>query len=72
MGPSGTGKSTVTGVLIERLVESGRSVCVLDPEGDYRTLGELEGVVVLGGKAARTLPSPEELARLLRRPRASS
>jgi hydroxymethylpyrimidine pyrophosphatase-like HAD family hydrolase len=68
VGPSGTGKSTVTGVLVERLVDAGRSVCVLDPEGDYQTLGELEGVVVLGGKAERTLPSGDELAQLLRRP----
>lgn len=70
VGPSGTGKSTLTGVLVERLVETGRSVCVLDPEGDYQTLGELERVVVLGGKAERTLPSTEELAQLLRRPKA--
>jgi len=69
VGPSGTGKSTVTGVLVERLVDSGRSVCVLDPEGDYQTLGELEGVLVLGGKADRTLPTAEELAQLLRRPK---
>ena len=69
VGPSGSGKSTVAGVLVERLVETGRSVCVLDPEGDYQTLGELMGVVVLGQKGHHTLPTPQELEQLLRHPR---
>jgi hydroxymethylpyrimidine pyrophosphatase-like HAD family hydrolase len=68
VGPSGSGKSTVTGLLFERLVEAHRSVCLLDPEGDYETLGELPGVLVLGGKGEHQLPTPEELGQLLRRP----
>jgi hydroxymethylpyrimidine pyrophosphatase-like HAD family hydrolase len=68
VGPSGTGKSTVTGLLFERLLEAQRSVCLLDPEGDYETLGELPGVLVLGGKGEQALPTPEELEQLLRRP----
>jgi hypothetical protein len=71
VGPSGSGKSTVAGVLVERLVEKGRSVCLLDPEGDYQTLVELEGVVALGGKGERALPTPHELEQLLRRPKTS-
>ncbi|MBI2216301.1 MAG: HAD-IIB family hydrolase [Candidatus Rokubacteria bacterium] len=71
VGPSASGKSTLTGVLVERLVEQGRAVCLLDPEGDYQSLTDLEGVVVLGGKADRALPTREELAQLLRRPRSS-
>ncbi len=71
IGPSATGKSTITGVLVERLVETGRTFCLLDPEGDYQTLAELEGVVVLGGKAEHALPTPEELNQLLRHPRTS-
>jgi len=71
VGPSGSGKSTVAGVLVERLVETGRSVVLLDPEGDYQTLAELEGVVVLGGKGEHGLPSPEELEQLLRHPKTS-
>lgn len=71
LGPSATGKSTLTGVLVERLVETGRSVCLLDPEGDYQSLSELEGVVVLGGKAEHALPTADELDQLLRRPRSS-
>jgi hydroxymethylpyrimidine pyrophosphatase-like HAD family hydrolase len=71
VGPSGSGKSTVAGVLVERLVEKGRSVCLLDPEGDYQTLAELEGVVVLGGKGEHALPTPQELEQLLCHPRTS-
>lgn len=71
VGPSASGKSTLTGVLVERVVETGRSVLLLDPEGDYQTLSELEGVVVLGGKAEQTLPTPDEVSQILRHPRAS-
>ncbi len=71
VGPSGSGKSTVAGVLVERLVEKSRSVCLLDPEGDYQTLAELEGVVVLGGKGEHALPTPQELEQLLRHPKTS-
>jgi hypothetical protein len=70
VGPTATGKSTLTGVLVERLTAAGRSMCLLDPEGDYETLSELEGVVVLGGKAEHALPTSEDLDQLLRRPRA--
>ena len=71
VGPSATGKSTLTGVLAERVLESGRSLVLLDPEGDYRTLAELERVVVFGGKGEQALPAPEELDQLLRHPRTS-
>jgi hydroxymethylpyrimidine pyrophosphatase-like HAD family hydrolase/energy-coupling factor transporter ATP-binding protein EcfA2 len=70
VGPSGSGKSTLTGVLTERILESGRSLLLLDPEGDYRTLSELERVVVFGGKGERALPTAEEIDQLLRQPAA--
>jgi HAD superfamily hydrolase (TIGR01484 family) len=70
VGPSGSGKSTLTGVLAERVVDSGRSLLLLDPEGDYRTLSELERVVVFGGKGERALPTAEEVHQLLRQPAA--
>ena len=71
VGPSATGKSTLTGVLVERLLDSGRSVLLFDPEGDYQSLSELEGVVVLGGKAEQTLPTADEIGQLVRHPRTS-
>ncbi len=44
-GTSGSGKSTITTGLLERLAEVGYQFLVVDPEGDYSTL---EGAVVLG------------------------
>src|SRR5690349_4826546 len=44
VGPSASGKSTLTGLLVERLIESGRSVLLVDPEGDYQSFAELERV----------------------------
>jgi hydroxymethylpyrimidine pyrophosphatase-like HAD family hydrolase len=70
VGPSETGKSTLTGVLVERLVASNRTFCLLDPEGDHQGLAELEGVVTLGGQPGPTLPSGDELRQLLRQPNA--
>lgn len=37
-GPSGGGKSTIVGGLIERLAESHYQFRVIDPEGDYENL----------------------------------
>jgi hydroxymethylpyrimidine pyrophosphatase-like HAD family hydrolase len=71
VGPSATGKSTLTGVLAERVLDSGRSLLLVDPEGDYRTLADLERVVVFGGRGEQALPAPEELDQLLRQPAAS-
>jgi hydroxymethylpyrimidine pyrophosphatase-like HAD family hydrolase len=44
-GTSGSGKSTITAGILERLAEQGYQFVVIDPEGDYSTL---EGAVVLG------------------------
>src|SRR5262249_18576872 len=71
VGPTATGKSTLTGVLAERVLESSRSLLLIDPESDYRTLAELERVVVFGGKGEQALPAPEELDQLLRHPATS-
>jgi hydroxymethylpyrimidine pyrophosphatase-like HAD family hydrolase len=68
VGPSASGKSTLTGILVERLAQAGRAFCLLDPEGDHESLGELEGVVVLGGKPEQSLPTADELAQLVSRP----
>jgi hydroxymethylpyrimidine pyrophosphatase-like HAD family hydrolase len=50
MGETNSGKSWLTGLLCERLILHGYSLCVIDPEGDYRTLDALPGVRVLGGE----------------------
>jgi hydroxymethylpyrimidine pyrophosphatase-like HAD family hydrolase len=44
-GTSGSGKSTFTAALLERLAEAGYQFVIADPEGDYSAL---EGAVVLG------------------------
>ena len=63
-GGPGTGKSHLAGLLAERWLELGYSVCVIDPEGDHVALGQLREVVVLGGRDA--LPAPGHLAHLFR------
>lgn len=44
-GTSGSGKSTITTGILERLADQGYQFAIVDPEGDYSTL---EGAVVLG------------------------
>jgi hydroxymethylpyrimidine pyrophosphatase-like HAD family hydrolase len=65
-GDSRSGKSWVTGLLSEQLILHGYCVCVLDPEGDYRSLEALPGVTVLGGEDPP--PTIRELTRALRYP----
>jgi hydroxymethylpyrimidine pyrophosphatase-like HAD family hydrolase len=65
-GDPRSGKSWITGLICEKLILQGYSVCVVDPEGDYRTLDSLPGVVVFGGED----PPPQlpDVARALRHP----
>jgi len=65
-GASGSGKSTLTGVFVERLVREEYVFCLLDPEGDYRTLAEHEGVVVLTSEPGTEEARAQEVERLLR------
>lgn len=65
-GDAGSGKSWVAGLLAEQLILHRYSVCVIDPEGDYRPLQALPGVIALGG--ADPLPRPHELLRALQHP----
>ncbi len=62
-GGSGAGKSYAAGLLAERLIELGYSVCVFDPEGDHAPLGRLRGVFSIGGRGG--LPLAEEIPRLV-------
>lgn len=65
-GPSGGGKSTVTAAVLERLADAGYQACILDPEGDYCSDGNL---VALGD--AHTVPSIDNALQLLERPEQS-
>jgi hydroxymethylpyrimidine pyrophosphatase-like HAD family hydrolase len=65
-GDSKSGKSWVAGLFSEQLILHGYSVCVIDPEGDYRSLEALPGVTVLGGDDPP--PTPRQLMRALRYP----
>jgi hypothetical protein len=53
-------------LLCEQLILHGYCVCVIDPEGDYRSLEALPGVTVLGGEDPP--PTPRDLIRALRYP----
>ena len=64
VGKSGVGKSYLAGLFAERLVRAGYSVCMLDPEGDYTRLGELRGVLTLGG--SHPPPAPDDLVPIVR------
>lgn len=63
-GPTGAGKSYVTGLMLEQLAEQGYMFCVLDMEGDHTSLEAMRGVLALGGR--KPLPSVEDVADLVR------
>ena len=65
-GDPRSGKSWVAGLLCEQLILARYCVCVIDPEGDYRTLEVLPSVRTLGGLS--TPPSPAEVVHALRYP----
>jgi hydroxymethylpyrimidine pyrophosphatase-like HAD family hydrolase len=65
-GDAKSGKSWAAGLLCEQLILHGYSVCVIDPEGDYRSLEALPGVTAIGGDDAP--PTPRQLVRALRYP----
>jgi hydroxymethylpyrimidine pyrophosphatase-like HAD family hydrolase len=65
-GDPQSGKSWVAGLACEQMILQGYSVCVIDPEGDYRTLEPLPGVVVLGGDDSP--PQLPHVAQAVRHP----
>ncbi len=65
-GEPGTGKSWLAGLICEQLILQGYCLCILDPEGDYRPLERLPGVITLGGDEPP--PHGRELLRALRHP----
>ena len=65
-GDPRSGKSWVAGLACEQMILQGYSVCVIDPEGDYRTLEPLPGVVILGGNEEP--PPLSDVAQAVRHP----
>jgi hydroxymethylpyrimidine pyrophosphatase-like HAD family hydrolase len=65
-GEPGTGKSWLAGLLCEQSILQGYCLCIIDPEGDYRSLEALPSVITLGGDDPP--PQARELARALRYP----
>lgn len=55
-GDTRSGKSWMAGLLCEQLILHGYSLCVIDAEGDYRSLEALPGVSLLGGHHPAPLP----------------
>lgn len=64
VGASGSGKSTMAGAIIERLIDQQYQVCIVDPEGDY---GALQDVITLGNE--RHAVGIEEVLALLEDPK---
>jgi hydroxymethylpyrimidine pyrophosphatase-like HAD family hydrolase len=62
-GSSGSGKSYVTGLLTEQMINLGYSVLLIDPEGDHAELGTLRNTLLVGDTGR--LPSPQELLRII-------
>jgi hydroxymethylpyrimidine pyrophosphatase-like HAD family hydrolase len=63
-GDSGSGKSWVTGLLTEGMRHAGYQVLLINPEGDYRSMRTLPGMVSFHGNQ-RTLPAPELIVGFL-------
>ena len=65
-GEPGSGKSWLAGLLCEQLILQGYCLCIIDPEGDYRSLESLPGVMLMGGDEPP--PRARELTQALRYP----
>lgn len=63
-GRSKSGKSFAAGAIAEQLIESGYSVCVIDPEGDYSSLATVHGVECLG--TTGSLPDVDQVRRFVK------
>ena len=62
-GASRSGKSYLTGLVAEELIDLGYSVVLVDPEGDHANLAQIPGVLAVGGRDAP--PDVEHLAQLV-------
>ena len=64
LGASGAGKSHLAGLIVEQLTAGGYSTLVVDVEGEHEGLTQMRGVLKAGSD--ERLPTPQEVARLLR------
>jgi hydroxymethylpyrimidine pyrophosphatase-like HAD family hydrolase len=62
-GDPNSGKSWITGLICEQLILQRYAIFVIDPEGDYRSLEALPGVLVFGEE--KYPPPLTELTRIL-------
>ncbi|MBI4446692.1 MAG: HAD hydrolase family protein [Acidobacteria bacterium] len=62
-GASGSGKTWLGGILAEGLLNLGYQVCIVDPEGDFRTLRTLPHTLLVGGPGA-SQPSLVDIANV--------
>jgi hypothetical protein len=62
-GPSGSGKSSTTGALLEQMMEQKYQFCLVDPEGDY---DGLPGAVIIGTPSSA--PAIAEIEKALEAP----
>jgi hydroxymethylpyrimidine pyrophosphatase-like HAD family hydrolase len=65
-GEPASGKSWLAGLLCEQLILQDYCLCIIDPEGDYRSLEALPNVILLGGDDPP--PRARELTQALRHP----
>jgi HAD superfamily hydrolase (TIGR01484 family) len=63
-GDSGSGKSWVTGLLVEGMHHAGYQVLVIDPEGDFKGMRALPGFVALEVNS-NAIPPPRMVVTLL-------
>jgi hypothetical protein len=63
-GDSGSGKSWVAGLLAEGMHHAGYQVLMIDPEGDFRGMRALPGIVALA-VTQDSVPPPRMIATLL-------
>lgn len=68
-GDPRSGKSWVTGLFCEQLIQQGYCLCIIDPEGDYAPLETLPNVILFGG--GEPPPRLSDVARALRYPDSS-
>lgn len=61
MGSSGSGKSWLAGLLAEELLKQKYQICLIDPEGDYRSLAASPRTLLLGGSESPLPPVNEVL-----------